>query len=138
MPVRAFWDELAQELRQAGGEWASLAERICAFGPRGVGANLLLDTSGTLRSVQQRQASARRDTELAGRLQGLELSADESRVPRELVDAVETGFQMATGSGPLCAEPMQGMAFVVQELALQEEAAQDTGRARLSQLTAQE
>lgn len=135
VPVRAFWDELAQELRQAGGEWASLAERICAFGPRGVGANLLLDTSGTLRSVQQRQASARRDTELAGRLQGLELSADESRVPRELVDAVETGFQMATGSGPLCAEPMQGMAFVVQELALQEEAAQDTGRARLSQLT---
>ena len=31
---------------------------------------------------------------------------------------LETGFQLATFQGPLCAEPMEGMAYFVESLSL--------------------
>lgn len=35
---------------------------------------------------------------------------------------LETGFQMATFQGPLCAEPVQGMAYFVEKLDVNEQA----------------
>lgn len=34
---------------------------------------------------------------------------------------VETGFQLATFQGPLCAEPVEGMAYFVESLSLDRE-----------------
>lgn len=34
---------------------------------------------------------------------------------------IETGFQLATFQGPLCAEPMQGLAFFVESVDVDEE-----------------
>ncbi|KAL9934685.1 hypothetical protein V8E36_006460 [Tilletia maclaganii] len=49
-------------------------------------------------------------------------------------DSIDAGFQIATFQGPLCAEPVQGLAYFVESIEVDaEEAAKDTARARLSQ-----
>lgn len=42
-----FWNALAKVLDAAGGQWIGAADRIWAFGPKRVGANLLLDPAGS-------------------------------------------------------------------------------------------
>lgn len=39
---------------------------------------------------------------------------------RDFDESIETGFQIATFQGPLCAEPVIGMAFILQELTIEE------------------
>jgi ribosome assembly protein 1 len=48
-----FWQELEALFKKAGPEWAGAADRIWTFGPKRVGANMLLDPEGKskLRSV---------------------------------------------------------------------------------------
>lgn len=41
-----FWSRLAELCRTAGGDWVGAADRIWSFGPKRVGANLLLDPVG--------------------------------------------------------------------------------------------
>lgn len=41
-----FWEELEALCDKAGGEWVGAAERIWGFGPKRMGANLLLDPMG--------------------------------------------------------------------------------------------
>ena len=41
-----FWTELERLLTKSGGEWAGAADRIWGFGPKRMGANLLLDPMG--------------------------------------------------------------------------------------------
>ncbi len=42
-----FWTDLERLLRETGGEWAGAADRVWGFGPKAIGANLLLDPVGT-------------------------------------------------------------------------------------------
>lgn len=65
------------------------ADQICAFGPKRVGSNILIDNS---------------EKGLLRRFFG---SNSEVSVHQE---SILTGFQLATQSGPLCNEPMQGVA----------------------------
>ena len=109
-----FYDEFSKVLEGAGPEWSG--RNVVAFGPNEIGSNLLIDASGQL---------PRRHGDIAARLEDANLNG----APREVADAVEHGFLMATASGPLCAEPMQGMAFIVEELNVEAE------RGQLSQLT---
>jgi ribosome assembly protein 1 len=44
---------------------------------------------------------------------------------RDFESNLETGFQVATFQGPLCAEPVQGMAFFVEKLDVNEQAAHE-------------
>ena len=46
-----------------------------------------------------------------------------SRIVRDFESTLETGFQMATFQGPLCAEPIQGMAYFMEKLDVNEQAA---------------
>lgn len=62
-----------------------------------------------------------------------EVSLDEARLDRELCDAIEAGFQLATQAGPMCSEPMQGLAFLVQDVQVDDAALSDV-RGKLSQL----
>lgn len=41
-----FWIELERLSRKAGGEWLGAADRIWGFGPKRLGANVLLDPVG--------------------------------------------------------------------------------------------
>lgn len=45
-----------------------------------------------------------------------------NRLTRDFESTLETGFQAATLQGPLCAEPVQGMAYFVERLDINEQA----------------
>lgn len=40
----------------------------------------------------------------------------EDAVPNNFDHDIETGFQLATFQGPLCAEPVEGMAYFVESV----------------------
>ena len=126
-------------LQRAGTEWAGLAAQICAFGPKHVGPNLLLDPQQILRrSLMQRIQAQDSKSQLPAGMQHISLSstgAEDStpRLEREWCDAIEAGFQLASGAGPLCAESMQGVAFFVQNVRVDQDALGDA-RAKSSQM----
>ncbi|KAJ3358476.1 Cytoplasmic GTPase/eEF2-like protein (ribosomal biogenesis) [Allomyces javanicus] len=76
--------------------WRNVSQRLWALGPRRTGPNLLLnDISGYDRAPW--------------------LTAVGTTVA-EYENAVLTGFQLATSAGPLCSEPMHGVAFSVERV----------------------
>ncbi|KAF9023639.1 Cytoplasmic GTPase/eEF2-like protein (ribosomal biogenesis) [Haplosporangium bisporale] len=95
--------DLATLFAKAGEEWKGKDKDILAFGPRRIGPNLLINNLGV--DFQRRNSSE-----------------DSSLTIQDLAESVQTGFQIATNSGPLCGEPMQGMAFFVQEVEILEDA----------------
>ncbi|KNC54962.1 uncharacterized protein AMSG_10207 [Thecamonas trahens ATCC 50062] len=75
---------LAPAFEAAG--WGHLVDAVAALGPSRVGPNVLLN--------------------------GLAAATDAELVD-ELMSSMATGFQLATSAGPLCAEPLMGVAFEV-------------------------
>ncbi|KDQ09890.1 hypothetical protein BOTBODRAFT_116551 [Botryobasidium botryosum FD-172 SS1] len=111
-----FWPALEKLLVEAGGEWAGVVDRIWAFGPNRVGPNILVDRTTTLNNscVILRKR-------LAGQAQKKGENGALTRAFVEFEDNVETGFQIATFQGPLCAEPVQGMAYFVEAIDVDKE-----------------
>ncbi|KAL7421772.1 Cytoplasmic GTPase/eEF2-like protein (ribosomal biogenesis) [Cryptotrichosporon argae] len=148
LKTEQFWAGLAAALDGAGGEWAGAADRVWTFGPRKTGPNVLLDPAGKggvrLREkervfVSAREGGATADEALAtadaaqAASEGATAAAAadeaqtdeakaEARMLRDFDDSIETGFQLATFQGPLCAEPVVGMAWVVEDVAYHPEA----------------
>ncbi|KAK0538540.1 Cytoplasmic GTPase/eEF2-like protein (ribosomal biogenesis) [Tilletia horrida] len=174
-----FWAELEQLLAKAGPEWAGVADQIWSFGPRRVGANILVDraevTSRRLRdrtdpvrldsaragehgapaggtgSASDAAASSKLTAHLESALSQLNLGEGEgdgevapsssaagarhaASQAGQVNESIDAGFQIASLQGPLCAEPVQGLAFFLESLQVDaEEATKDGARARLSQ-----
>ncbi|RZC77204.1 hypothetical protein C5167_001387 [Papaver somniferum] len=89
--------------------WLQLLRRIWALGPRYVGPNILLvphakEESGD-HSVLIRGSAFEKSIEKSS---SLFMEAE------SLQSSVLSGFQLATGAGPLCDEPMWGLAFIVE------------------------
>ncbi|KAL1405409.1 Cytoplasmic GTPase/eEF2-like protein (ribosomal biogenesis) [Vanrija albida] len=149
-----FWTELEKLFNKAGGEWAGAADRVWTFGPKNVGSNVLLDPVGKstlrLRGREKVFADARADGKTADealetvdaaaqeqvatdRTEGGEDEATaraEARLFRDFDHSIEAGFQIATFQGPLCAEPVVGMAWVVDEIKYNPDEGEDSrGRA---------
>lgn len=51
-----------------------------------------------------------------------EESANEDKIMYDFDNHIETGFQFATFQGPLCAEPVEGMAYFVEQVDIDKEA----------------
>jgi ribosome assembly protein 1 len=82
----------------------SFLDRIIAFGPRRVGANVLLDSTTT-------------DGNLAKPIFQAVSSHEKHRsVVASIGDKIVHAFQLATQQGPLCHEPTQGIAVDIQAL----------------------
>ncbi|KAG8903683.1 Cytoplasmic GTPase/eEF2-like protein (ribosomal biogenesis), partial [Tulasnella sp. 408] len=121
-----FWRSLDALCKKAGGEWLDVADRIWAFGPHRVGPNILVDRmtgAVSLRKKSQKLNLLRVDpaalTSSTPEVGTPTASvAGEIRYLRDFDDCFETAFQIATNQGPLCAEPMQGMAFFVESIQL--------------------
>ncbi|WOG81882.1 hypothetical protein DCAR_0101038 [Daucus carota subsp. sativus] len=109
--------------------WQNFLKRIWAFGPRQVGPNILLtpdikkaanvDSSVLLRGspyVSQRLGFL--DVEESQRIRKYEASMATTNGLYQEVETLESsvmsGFQLASAAGPLCDEPMWGLAFVVE------------------------
>ena len=64
-------------------------------------------------------------------LEGLKVSEDrvaEDGLGHDFDHHIETGFQLATFQGPLCSEPVEGMAYILESLEVaSEETKSETG-----------
>jgi len=123
--VRAdhFWDALEEKCKEAGGEWKDICNRIWSFGPRHAGGCVLVDcrkdTTPLSCVVLPCHLSVVNVAFRLKRRLSRNTSAQTTDTPDNDVDFtgyIETGFQLATFQGPLCAEPVEGMAYFVESL----------------------
>ncbi|KAI5205810.1 elongation factor Tu [Aureobasidium subglaciale] len=111
-----FKARLSSAFAEVKGEeelWQDATEKIAAFGPRRTGPNVLIDaTKGGicgkfLRDVQQETVETN----------DADARPDQLRA-RDFVDKINYAFQLATNQGPLCNEPMQGVAVFVEDITI--------------------
>ncbi|KAN0079211.1 P-loop containing nucleoside triphosphate hydrolase protein [Elaphomyces granulatus] len=116
-------EDFKKELRSIFNEfkekevWQNVIDKIMAFGPRRVGPNILIDA--TVASIcekflsddtdQQQQQSESAST-LGSHGLGKAISF------RDLSGKISYAFQLATAQGPLCQEPIQGIAVFIEEV----------------------
>lgn len=82
-------------------QWDEAVDLIWSFGPRNCGPNLLLNgVEGYERGSVWSSA--------------LEPSQTKPK-PRDYDNSIVSGFQLASLSGPLCEEPMQGVCFILRQ-----------------------
>ncbi|KAJ5101951.1 hypothetical protein NUU61_004173 [Penicillium alfredii] len=107
--------------------WKSVVDRITAFGPRRVGPNILVDATTVntcekfLLDDPKQHASASADGD---NYQAL--------LVRDFCDKIAYAFQLATGAGPLCQEPIQGIAVFLEELSVQANTGDELDLGRLT------
>ncbi|TFK40717.1 P-loop containing nucleoside triphosphate hydrolase protein [Crucibulum laeve] len=108
-----FWNALKEKCKEAGGEWEDITDRIWAFGPQNAGGCMLIDARKpkALSSLRKRLQRTKDDDAETGA----------EKVVRDFDNHVETGFQLATFQGPLCAEPVEGMAYFVEDVQIDTE-----------------
>ncbi|KAG7088583.1 hypothetical protein E1B28_012560 [Marasmius oreades] len=123
-----FWTSLQHVCREVGGEWDNIVDRIWGFGPQRAGSCLLIDS---------RKLSGERS--LKRRLERLKSDDTDTATDRVAIDFdghIETGFQLATFQGPLCSEPVEGLAYFVESLEVdQERLTAEIAQNRLTQLS---
>ncbi|KAL2620565.1 hypothetical protein R1flu_000770 [Riccia fluitans] len=119
-------------------KWTDKLKRIWALGPRRVGPNILIlpDETGSVVKEGGSVSSANGDAEDVALVKGYPRVSDKlgfvgKQADRSTTDddhsmlfkeaeslesSVIAGFQLATAQGPLCEEPMWGLAFTVEVL----------------------
>ncbi|THG97775.1 hypothetical protein EW026_g4285 [Hermanssonia centrifuga] len=109
-----FWSVLREKCSETGGDWEDLPEKVWAFGPQRAGTCLLIDS----RNGGQSNSYKRRIERLRA---GADVEKEQEQLDRDFDNLLETGFQLATFQGPLCAEPVEGMAYFVESLTIDRE-----------------
>ncbi|KAJ7202772.1 P-loop containing nucleoside triphosphate hydrolase protein [Mycena pura] len=111
-----FWDVLRDTCKEVGGEWADIAERIWAFGPQNAGGCILVDSrkAGTGNTSLKHRLEKTRD-------RTLNEDGETEKVIRDFDNDIETGFQLASFQGPLCNEPVEGMAYFLETVEIDRE-----------------
>lgn len=145
-----FWTGLEEVCKQAGGDWGkSIVDRIWAFGPHKAGGCLLVDARKNIETPKSYVLPSSQLTVLTflyrlrlrrrlDRTKGAEVILKASNTSRGYVAEdepghdfdhhVETGFQLATFQGPLCYEPVEGIAYFLESLeVVSGETKSDTG-----------
>ncbi|XP_061719585.1 elongation factor-like GTPase 1 isoform X1 [Cydia pomonella] len=108
--IETFIEELKNISSKLGPEWSNVAEQIWSVGPRNCGPNLLLNQTTDYNTKFLYHKN--------------ELKED----PRfEYESSFVNGFQLASLAGPLCEEPMMGVAFCVEEWSLDKSEGEDVG-----------
>ncbi|KUI54316.1 Ribosome assembly protein 1 [Cytospora mali] len=108
-------DELKKQLQSLlengkGQEpFRNIIDQIAGFGPRRTGANLLIDATKEGCLPKAFETDKQHDTSL---------EANEKLSGRHLADKITYGFQLATAQGPLCREPVQGMAVFIEDVSI--------------------
>ena len=134
MSTDQFWAELERLCAKAGGDWSGAADRIWAFGPKRVGTCLLLDPPGATQPRLRERARREQEAHVNGHSDANGTNEDEVeesddperkaevRLLKDFENSIEAGFQMATFQGPLCAEPVVGMGWIVEKVEIHKEA----------------
>lgn len=87
----------------------NIMDQIAGFGPRRTGPNLLIDA--TKEGCLPRAFETDKQNEV-------NLEANEKLQGRHLADKITYGFQLATAQGPLCREPVQGIAVFIEDVSI--------------------
>lgn len=125
------YDELKSQLQAAlengkGREaWKGTINQIAAFGPRRTGPNLLIDA--TKDGCLQKIFGANSDSKGP--------AIDEKLSAAHLSDKITYAFQLATNQGPLCHEPVQGIAVIVEDVTITPSEDDASARDSLGRLT---
>ncbi|XP_008809463.2 LOW QUALITY PROTEIN: elongation factor-like GTPase 1 [Phoenix dactylifera] len=113
--------------------WYRFLQRIWSLGPRQIGPNILLIPdlkAGNLNNSSQDQKGilVRGSCDVSRRLGFLDVETDTVSIVEDskeetesvcveaeaLKNSIVSGFQLATAAGPLCDEPLWGLAFLVE------------------------
>ncbi|KAF4626187.1 hypothetical protein G7Y89_g11978 [Cudoniella acicularis] len=107
--------------------WTNAVEQISAFGPRRTGPNLLIDsTKDGICGRFLQEATAEEEHQAVG----------DTLQARDFSDKISYAFQLATAQGPLCNEPVQGIAVFLEEVIVTPPADDDSSaRDKLGRLT---
>ncbi|KAI0834841.1 P-loop containing nucleoside triphosphate hydrolase protein [Hypoxylon sp. FL0890] len=121
--------ELQANLESGKGRegWKGVVDKIAAFGPRRTGPNLLIDATkdGYFPKVFAPEKQG----------DGTSPKAGEALQAAHLCDKVTYAFQLAMNQGPLCNEPVQGVAVIVEDLTVAPADEETSARDRLGRLT---
>ncbi|KAI9873445.1 MAG: Cytoplasmic GTPase/eEF2-like protein (ribosomal biogenesis) [Pleopsidium flavum] len=133
-----FKRELVAAFEEAKGEkeiWHDVIDKIAAFGPRRVGPNLLIDATDT--RTCQRLLRETQELEKDGKnSQDAQQSLPNTLTARDFSDKISYAFQLATAQGPLCNEPMQGVAVFLEEITVAAPSDEESSaREKLGRLT---
>ncbi|PSR78442.1 P-loop containing nucleoside triphosphate hydrolase protein [Coniella lustricola] len=93
----------------------NIVDNISEFGPRRMGANLLIDATKDGCLTKAFETEDKREEEQDGYTRP---EANEKLTGRHLADKITYGFQLATAQGPLCREPVQGIAVFVEDVSI--------------------
>ncbi|OCT45349.1 Ribosome assembly protein 1 [Cladophialophora carrionii] len=122
LQFRQQLQEVFDEVTEDKEVWAKVVSRICDFGPRRVGPNLFIDATGQhtckrflFEQHEIKENGAQSGTQGAG-------SADTTAPAQDFSDTIAYAFQLATSQGPLCREPMQGVAVFLEDIVQQSQA----------------
>ncbi|KKY23946.1 putative ribosome biogenesis protein [Phaeomoniella chlamydospora] len=107
LPVTEFKKQLQTVFDELEGDqkhyWGDVVSKISAFGPRRVGPNLLIDATG--------KRSCKRFFEDESELRNSQILPE---LGPDFSDTITYAFQLATSNGPLCHEPVQGVAVFLE------------------------
>ncbi|PGH03246.1 hypothetical protein AJ79_07441 [Helicocarpus griseus UAMH5409] len=105
--------------------WKDIVDRIVEFGPRRIGPNVLVDSTSTSSCDKLLLDTASQTTQIADQ----QPSADHQRRSVTLFsDKISYAFQLATAQGPLCSEPIQGIAVFIEDVSVTETGEEELGR----------
>jgi len=119
--IETFKNTLVKELQEAGEFWYhEITNYLWSFGPKRIGANILLNHIESY-SSSINWHSMMQKIELEGEHDNYEATQEEFtlekiKLLKDLDNSIVTGFQMATSAGPLCEEPMTGIAFFIEDI----------------------
>ncbi|KAF9877472.1 ribosome biogenesis protein [Colletotrichum karsti] len=132
MSLDDFKQKLQSALEKGRGRepFKSTIDRIAAFGPRRTGPNLLIDATKDGLLTKIFSPAPERDASTAPQ-------ADELLRPAHVADKIPYAFQLATAQGPLCHEPVQGIAVFLEDVSVHstDDDPNPTARDRLPRLT---
>ncbi|KAJ3023434.1 Cytoplasmic GTPase/eEF2-like protein (ribosomal biogenesis) [Thoreauomyces humboldtii] len=139
--LKATFEEAFKENEVKNKEiWTGVVDKLWACGPKRIGANLLINNVPGYERPSWSQSVASRRTRTRSSAPDddtYDPDADDDAVSTEASEAdatgvrrvaaiqqfegsINAGFQLATLQGPLCAEPMMGVAFVLDQLVFQD------------------
>lgn len=105
----------------------NIVDQIAGFGPRRTGANLLIDATA--------EGCLPKAFEADNAKQETSPEVNEKLAARHLSDKITYGFQLATSQGPLCREPVQGIAVFVENVTINSADEESSARDNLGRLT---
>ena len=95
----ALKKEMQTLFDKAGEEWGNATNKIWSFGPKFIGPNMLLNNIDGYHRPSVWSV----------------LEGNDKNTTRDYDYSIISGFQMATASGPLCEEPLHGVAFLLKK-----------------------